>query len=234
MAKTVAYIRVSTDRQDLEVQKKEITDYAERLNMEIDVFQEIKISSKKKVADRGIKDLMESLKRGDILIVSELSRLARSIRQAHVICDDLINKKVTIHFIKQGLIAKDNDMTTKITINAWAMAAEIERDLISSRTKQGLALAKARGRKLGNPNLKATNEKSIEKADKFAADLKGILSGLIYQGMTQREIVENLNRGGVKTARGKKWQLITLQRTMKRIGVNTMRGKSNARVHPKD
>lgn len=225
MGKTVAYIRVSTDKQDLEVQKKEIMDYAGRQELEIDVFQEIKISSKKKVADRGIKDLMDSLKRGDVLIVSELSRLARSIRQAHDICEDLISKKVTIHFIKQGLVARDNDMTTKITINAWAMAAEIERDLISSRTKQGLALAKARGKVLGNPNLKPDNEKRIEKANKFADDLKGIISGLTDQGMTQREIMAELNRAGVKTARGKQWQLITLQRTMKRIGINTMRGR---------
>lgn len=224
MNKTIAYLRISTDRQDIDVQRKEIDDYSIRNGIEIDQWIEIEISSRKSVRDRGIDDLIAVLKKGDTLIVSELSRLARSIRQAHDITDDLIRKKVIIHFIKQGFIARDDDMTTKITINAWAMAAEIERELISSRTKQGLALAKSRGKKLGNPNLESNREKIIAKADNFAEDLKPILTGLIRQGLTQRKIVENLNTAGIKTARGRKWELLTLQRTMKRLNINTERG----------
>jgi len=224
MSKVIAYLRVSTDKQDMEVQRKEIRDYANRIGMEISQWIEAEISSRKSVRDRGIDDLVGILKKGDTLIVSELSRLARSIRESHDITEDLIKNKVTIHFIKQGFVARDNDMTTKITINAWAMSAEIERELISSRTKQGLALAKSRGKKLGNPNLDSDNEKRIREADNFAHGLRSVITGLIQQGLSQRKIVENLNRSGIKTARGKEWQLMTLQRTMKRLKINTERG----------
>ena len=224
MSKVIAYLRVSTDKQDMEVQRKEIRDYAIRNGIEIDQWIEAEISSRKSVRDRGIDELVGILKRGDTLIVSELSRLARSIRQSHDITEDLIKNKVMIHFIKQGFVARENDMTTKITINAWAMSAEIERELISSRTKQGLALAKARGKKLGNPNLDSDNERRIREADNFAENLRPVLTGLIRQGLTQREIVGNLNSAGVKTARGREWQLMTLQRTMKRLNINTERG----------
>lgn len=225
MSKVIAYLRVSTDKQDMEVQRKEIRDYADRNGIEINQWIEAEISSRKSVRDRGIDELVGILKRGDTLIVSELSRLARSIRQSHDITEDLIRNKVIIHFIRQGFVARENDMTTKITINAWAMSAEIERELISSRTKQGLALAKARGKKLGNPNLDSDNERRIREANKFAEGLRDVITGLIRQGLSQRKIVGNLNSAGIRTARGKEWQLMTLQRTMKRLNINTERGK---------
>ena len=217
MCKTIAYLRVSTDEQDLENQKLEIQKYAERHSFEIDQWIEVEMSSRKTFEARKIDDLLRSLKRGDRLIVSELSRIARSMRQIHNIMHELTQKKVETHIIKQGLIARDKDLTSKITINAFAMAAEIERDLISQRTKNGLALAKKRGKTLGNPNLKIDNRKRIEKADRFAESLRGILEGLAAKGMTQRQIVEELNTAGVKTARGAEWKLVTLQRVLKRL-----------------
>jgi hypothetical protein len=69
--------------------------------------------------------------------------------------------------------------------------------------------------------------KRIEKADNFANNLKDILTGLINQGFTQRQIVETLNNSGQKTACGKEWRLLGLQRTLKRLDINTQRSAIN-------
>ena len=180
MGKTVAYLRVSTDEQDIENQRLEITRYADGKGFCIDDWIRVEMSSRKNLRDRKIDELINNLKRGDTLIVSELSRLARSIRETHNIVHDIAKKKVEMHIIKQNLITKDNnDMATMIYINAFAMAAEIERDLISQRTKNGIARARKEGKRIGNPNLKADNQKRIDKANKFAESLREILDGLI-------------------------------------------------------
>ncbi len=221
MGKTIAYVRVSTDLQDLENQKLEISSYANSRNLQIDKWLEVEVSSRKAAADRRLDELIKDLKKGDRLIVSELSRLARSIREIHNIMHELAKKNVELHIIKQNLVAKDSDMATKIYINAFAMAAEIERDLISQRTKNGMALARKRGKQIGNPNLKPDNRKRIEAANRFAESLRGILSGLINNGLTQRQMVAELNKCGVKTARGCEWKLVSLQRVMSRLDLRT-------------
>jgi putative DNA-invertase from lambdoid prophage Rac len=163
------------------------------------------------------------LKKGDKLIVSELSRLARSMRETHNIVHDIAKRKAELHVIKQNLVTKGaNDLSTKIYINSFAMAAEIERDLISQRTKNGLARVKAEGKKLGNPNLKTDNRKRIEKANTFAETLRGTITSFIKDGYTQRQIVDELNRIGVRTHRGNEFKLTTLQRVMQRLDLSTM------------
>ena len=180
MGKTIAYLRVSTDQQDLKNQKHEIESYAKKRNMQIDEWVEVEISSRKNMHDRRIAELIQGLKKGDKLIVSELSRLARSMRETHNIVHDIAKRKAHLHVIKQNLVMKGaNDMATKIYVNSFAMAAEIERDLISQRTKNGLARVKAEGKKLGNPNLKADNRKRIEKANAFAESLRGTITSFI-------------------------------------------------------
>ena len=172
MCNVKAYLRVSTDEQDLENQRLEINSYAENNGMEINEWIEVEASSRIRKRDRRIDELINGLKKGDVLIVSELSRLARSMREIHNIIHDIAKKKVELHIIKQNLVTKsDNDMATKIFINSFAMAAEIERDLISQRTKNGIALARKRGKQIGNPNLKADNKKGIKKANAFAESL---------------------------------------------------------------
>ena len=163
------------------------------------------------------------MKKGDKLIVSALSRLARSMRETHNIVHDISKRKAHLHVIKQNLVMKGaNDMATKIYVNSFAMAAENERDLISQRTKNGLARVKAEGKKLGNPNLKADNRKRVEKANAFAETLRGTLTSFIKVGYTQRQIVDELNRIGVRTSRGNEFQLTTLQRVMKRLDLTTI------------
>ena len=222
MCKTFAYLRVSTDEQDLENQRLEIGNYAHANNLDIHEWIEVEVSSRKKTKERRIDRLIQELRRGDKLIVSELSRLARSMRETHNIIYDLAKKKVELHIIKQNLITKaDNDMATKIYINSFAMAAKIERDLISQRTKNGMALARKRGKQIGNPNLRADNQKRVAKANKFAEGLRGVVTGLINNGLTQRQIVDELNRAGITTSRGYEWQLVTLQRVLKRLNLTT-------------
>ncbi len=179
MAKAIAYLRVSTDEQDLENQRLEIRNYADRRGIGISEWIEVEVSSRKKARARKIENLISRLKKGDTLVVSELSRLARLMRETHNIIHEIAKKKVELHIIKQNLVTKDSDdMATKIYINSFAMAAEIERDLISQRTKNGIALARKRGKQIGNPNLKADNKIRTEKANEFAESLRGIIAGL--------------------------------------------------------
>ena len=187
MAKIIAYLRVSTDQQNLNNQKHEIEIYTKKRHMQVDDWVEVEVSSRKNMHDRRIAELIQGLRKGDTLIVSESSRLARSMRETHNIVHDIAKRKAHLHVIKQNLVMKGaNDMATKIYINSFAMAAEIERDLISQRTKNGLARVKAEGKKLGNPNLKADNRKRIAKANAFAESLRGTITSFINDGYGMR------------------------------------------------
>lgn len=152
MSKVIAYTRVSTDSQDLKNQKLEILEYADKHKFQITEWSEIKVSSRKSTKDRLIDQLLNNLDTGDTLILSELSRLGRSVSQIITIVDTLIQKQVKVIIIKQGmLINGHNDIQTKMMVTMFSLFAEIERDLISERTKNGLARAKAEGKILGRP-----------------------------------------------------------------------------------
>jgi DNA invertase Pin-like site-specific DNA recombinase len=105
-------------------------------------------------------------------------------------------------------------------IQMHAVMSEWERDQISARTKAALAAAKARGVKLGvagAANLKPNIEKPKSDADAFAENLRGLIQGMKARGLSQRAMVAEMNRLGIKTAKGDKWRLIQLQRTIKRL-----------------
>ncbi len=150
--KTIAYLRVSTDGQDLNNQKLEILDYAQKNSYTVNDWIEIKVSSRKSTKERLVDHLLNQLKTGDCLIVAELSRLGRSVGQIINIIDQLINKKVKVIIIKESMVINGkNDIATKTMITMFSLFAEIERDLISERTKAGLARAKAEGKLIGRP-----------------------------------------------------------------------------------
>jgi DNA invertase Pin-like site-specific DNA recombinase len=113
----------------------------------------------------------------------------------------------------------------KIYINSFAMAAEIERDLISQRTKTGLARVKAEGKRLGNPNLKQDNQAKVQKANEYAESLRDTIESYMDSGFTQRQIVSEFNRIGVKTQKGCDFRLVTLQRIMKRLSLSAINRK---------
>jgi DNA invertase Pin-like site-specific DNA recombinase len=224
MNRVVSYLRVSTDRQDLESQQLEIETYTKKLGIKVDEWIEVEMSSRKSFDKRKIDNLLSKLKKGDVLIVSELSRLSRSIREIHNILHILMEKKINLHVIKQNIVTNgENDMTTKILVTVLSMVSEMERELISQRTKNGLELVKKRGKKLGNPNIRTHVERIKEESQKWSEGYRTLITGFVKQGLTQRQIVEELNKLNIRTRRGSEWRLVTLQRVMKRLGLKTNR-----------
>jgi DNA invertase Pin-like site-specific DNA recombinase len=166
MAKTIGYIRVSTDQQDLQNQQHSILNYANKNVLGKVEFIEVKMSSRKKDEDRKIDELFESLQAGDHLIVSELSRIGRSVVNVVTIVNQLIALGVNLHILKEQLFIKPNEQNpfTDFQINIFSAFAQLERDLISKRTKEALQARKAKGIKLGKP--KGTIQGSIYDKDK--------------------------------------------------------------------
>jgi len=143
----IGYIRVSTDKQDLSNQKRELERYILNNKMIIDKIIDIEISSRKTLEDRKINELFNMLEKGDNLLVSELSRLARSVKELEVIIDTFKSMQVNVILIKEGLTIKYNDDNpmSKMFIQLLGMFAEFERNIISMRTRQALASRKGKG-----------------------------------------------------------------------------------------
>lgn len=149
------YVRVSSQTQNLEGQKNLISRYVTDHKLMIDEWIEVSLSSKKSTTDRQIDSLLQKLQAGDTIIVSELSRLGRSIKETLNTIEEIVTKKQTrLILIKQNLDMNPqnkNSMMNKVMITVFSMIAELERDFISERTKEGLLARKARGIKLGKP-----------------------------------------------------------------------------------
>jgi DNA invertase Pin-like site-specific DNA recombinase len=150
--KTIAYLRVSSGSQDVSNQRLAILDYAQRHRLQVDALVEVQSSSRKSLRERGLDALFSSLQPGDLLLVSELSRLGRSLGQIIQIVDDLIKAQVRLVAIKENIrLDGPQDIQSKVMVALFALFAEIERDLISERTREGMAAARAQGRLLGRP-----------------------------------------------------------------------------------
>lgn len=143
-----AYVRVSTDKQTLENQRSEIMRYASGHGMVIDNWIEEVVSGKVKEKDRKLGRYLKKMKKGDILIVSELSRLSRTLLEIMSIVRAILEKKVILYSVKENCCLGDN-INSKVILFAFGLAAEIERDLISLRTKEALAARKEQGMSLG-------------------------------------------------------------------------------------
>ena len=150
--KTVAYLRVSTRSQDLANQKLAILEFSQKRRFPIDQFIESRISSRQSPLERRIDEMLETLEPGDRLLVSELSRLGRNLSQVIQIVETLVRRKIRFIAIKEAIEFDGNqNLPTKVMIALFGLFAEVERDLISERTKEGLAAAKAKGKRLGRP-----------------------------------------------------------------------------------
>lgn len=182
MDKIVAYLRTSTDKQDLSHQKLEILEYARKKKINISDFIEIQISSRKTSKQRRIDELADMLKEADTLIVTELSRLGRSTAEVIGLINALVNRGVHVIVIKQNLNIQKHDMNSKIMITLFSLFAELERDLVSLRTREALSAKKAQGITLGKP--KGTIQKS--KFDKDVVKIKELLGyGLSIRKMAK-------------------------------------------------
>ncbi len=162
------YIRVSTAEQSAESQKNLIARFVVERKMSIDEWIEVEMSSKKSVDKRKITELLSQVVENDVIIVSELSRLGRSIQEVLQIIKTLMEeKKCRLVLVKQNLDLNPSnamDIGNKILITIFSMLAELERDFISFRTKEGLNAQKAKGVKLGKP--KGCLQKSMYDKDK--------------------------------------------------------------------
>lgn len=184
--KTYAYIRVSTDKQDVDSQRLEILEYARRRDIKVDEFIEITISSRQTSKERRIDELVSKLQSGDTLIVSELSRLGRSTGDVINLIKELAARTIRVIAIKQNIdINGDRDMTSKIIVTIFSLLAELERDLISLRTKEALNAKRKKGVRLGKPP--GTIQKS-----KFDEDRQKIEELLSY-GLSVRKIAQVLD-----------------------------------------
>ena len=206
--KTVAYLRVSTGSQDLANQKMAVLDYARQQRFTVDRFVEAQVSSRKTPAQRGIEDLLGTLAAGDRLVVSELSRLGRSLGQVIRIVDELVKRKVRFIAIKEAIrFEGKQDMQTKVMIALFGLFAEVERDLISQRTKEGLAAARARGRLLGRPKgalgkskldgkeeeIRMLLEKTVSKAS--IAKIVGVSRTALHHFIRTRKLAPKASKG---------------------------------------
>ena len=150
--RTVAYIRSSTGGQGLESQRLAILDYAHRHGLTVHAFVEARASARHAGVRRGVDALLEQVHPGDLLLVSELSRLGRSVGQIIQLVDRLLKQRVQLVAIKEHIrLDGTQDLQTKVMITLFGLFAEIERDLIAERTKEGLAAARAQGRLPGRP-----------------------------------------------------------------------------------
>jgi len=194
MAKTIAYIRASTNSQDVKNQRHEILEYGHRAGIKVDEFIETVVSSRRSSRKRRIDELQEKIENGDLLIVTELSRLGRSTGEVILLINQLVASGINITIIKQNLHLGDGhqDMTAKVMVTLLALFAEIERDFISLRTKEALASKKAQGVILGKP--KGTIQSSMYDKDKSR------IQELLELGVPQKKIIEvHLQYGTTKS-----------------------------------
>lgn len=195
----IGYIRVSSNKQTLEHQRFEIEQFAKSQGFAISTWIEEKISSRKALKNRKLGTLLDNIKENDILISCEISRLGRSLLEVMRILETCLNKNCQVWTLKENY-RLGNDIQSKVLAFAFGLAAEIERNLISERTKSSLANLKASGKKLGRPltaeskTLKLTkNAKKINRQLINGLSLSQIARNLGVQRSTLRRYIERLN-----------------------------------------
>lgn len=191
------YIRVSTAKQETENQKYEILQWADTRKLPITEWVEETISSRKGYKERQLGSLLERLQTGDTLIVSEISRLGRSLTEVMTILHTLMETGCRVYTCKEHF-ELDDSINSKVLAFAFSLAAEIERQMISSRTREALSRLKSEGKTLGRPkgSLSASKldgrdaeirdmlAKGVSKAS--AARMLGVSRGTLYGWLESR------------------------------------------------
>lgn len=176
------YIRVSTDRQTVENQRFEIKNFCKDNNLQVDKWISETISGTKEINKRRLGKLLKGVRKGDIIICSEISRLGRSLFMIMSVLNRCMEIGAKVWTVKDSYRLGD-DITSKVLAFAFGISAEIERKLISQRTKEALARKKSEGIKLGRPKgpgkrLLDGKEKQIEAM--LAAGLTKVQVSKIY------------------------------------------------------
>lgn len=206
------YIRVSSDKQTVENQRFEINTFCQRQGLKIDGWIEETISGTKSYSVRKLGDLLKHIKANDLIISAELSRLGRNLFMIMEILSIIMKKEARLWTIKDNYRLGD-DIQSKVLAFAFGLSAEIERNLISQRTKEALKLRRAQGVVLGRPKGRKTDRTKHKCYGK-----NDFIRQLIEQGVSQRKIAKIL-----KVDRN------TLYRFIKEEGINvgTAEGKEN-------
>jgi len=188
MSKIIGYIRISTDKQNLENQKHKILEYAHTNNIKIDKFVEIEISSTKSSKSRLIDDLFETMESGDTLITTELSRLGRNMLQILSLVEKFNAANIKLIFVNQPeLSTNQNDALSSLLISIYGYFAQTEREILSVRTKSGLSAARAAGRIGGRRKGQLVKSKFDPYREKIEE---------LYQvGLSANKIVSYINVG---------------------------------------
>ena len=179
---THAFIRVSTLEQDTEKNKIDILQFANRLKLGNVEFTEGQCSGRINYKERKLGALLESMQAGDVLIVPELSRIARSITQILEVIKVTKDKGITLYSLKENFSNNEDSISATVTSTIFALVAQIERELISMRTKEALHARKIAGVKLGRPKGKGKS-----KLDEHREDILKLLSLKVPKTMIARQ-----------------------------------------------
>lgn len=186
------YVRVSTHDQNLDSQKNLISRYGMDHKLMVDEWMEVEMSSRKSTKDRRIDELLDRLQPKDVVIASELSRLGRSTKETLNTVEILVQQKQTrLVLVKQNIDMNPNNknsVSNKVSLTIFSMVAELERDFVSERTKEGLRARKERGITLGKP-------KGIIQASMYDQDREKIFH-LCQLGVPLKRIIQtHINYG---------------------------------------
>lgn len=152
----IAYLRVSTTRQHIENQRGEINRYTLARGITVDRWITDTISGKTDRNKRNLGKVLKQLKPGDMLIVTEISRLSRTMHEIMVIMKHCVDNRIAVHSTKDGYVF-DDSINSKVLSFAFGLTAELEHKLISQRTKEAMAQRKAEGKHMGR--IKGSGEK---------------------------------------------------------------------------
>jgi len=193
---TIGYLRVSTIDQDTDKNEADVLKFANNRGLGQVKFITEKISGTKSWKKRKLFDVVQSLNAGDVLIVPELSRLGRSLVNVLDVLNELSNKHVKVYSVKENFQLNSNDMQSKVMRTMLGLFAEIERDLISARTKEGLAAARVKGRLLGRPKGIGRSRLDVHREEIIALIKNGAKRNFIAKryGVTPAALLHWLKR----------------------------------------
>jgi DNA invertase Pin-like site-specific DNA recombinase len=193
---TKAFIRVSTLLQDTEKNKIDILQFANRMKLGNVEFIEEHCSGTKNYKERKLGVLLDSMQPGDVLIVPELSRIARSITQILEVIKITKDRGITLYSLKENFNNTEDSITATVTSTIFALVAQIERELISLRTREALHARKAQGVKLGRPTGKGKSKLDAHKDDILKLVALGVPKTLIAKqySTTKGNLYNFLNR----------------------------------------
>lgn len=178
------YIRVSSDKQTVENQRFEINNFCQREGMSIDGWIEETISGTKSYNKRQLGNLLKRVQKDDLIICAELSRLGRNLFMIMEILNICMNKECRVWTIKDNYRLGE-DIQSKVLAFAFGLSAEIERNLISQRTKEALARKKAEGVVLGRPKGRKNSPNKYTLSGK-----ETLIKELLIAEVSQRKIAK--------------------------------------------